>query len=80
MIDQKLKNSPALLEEIKKALQKVNYGSVEIYVQDKKVTQLTIRSIQKTSIAIDEDTVTAKSDKSHTRKTNGMNVKTINFE
>ncbi|MBI5452180.1 DUF2292 domain-containing protein [Candidatus Gottesmanbacteria bacterium] len=39
-----------LLEEIKQALKNVRgYGSVEIYVQDHKVTQITERNIKKTS-------------------------------
>ena len=41
-----------LLDQIEKALGKVNFGSVEIIVQDKKVTQISVRSIQKTSIDI----------------------------
>lgn len=43
------KISTNLIEEIKKALQSVSYGSIEIYVQDKTVTQISIRSIKKTS-------------------------------
>lgn len=39
----------SLLEEIKKALQSLSYGSIEIYVHDKTVTQISIRSIKKTS-------------------------------
>ena len=39
-----------MIEEIKQALKSVErYGSVEIYVQDDKVTQITVRSIRKTS-------------------------------
>jgi len=44
--------STSLLSEIKEALQTVNYGSIEIYVQDKKVTQITVRNIKKTSVTI----------------------------
>lgn len=39
-----------LLDEIKEALKNVRgYGSVEIYVQDHKVTQITERNIKKTN-------------------------------
>jgi len=39
-----------LVEEIKQALKNVRgWGSVEIYVQDYKVTQITERNIKKTS-------------------------------
>lgn len=57
MINQKLKlnNSPALLEEIKNVLKSVSFGSVEIYVQNSKVTQLTVRKIVKTKYDIGEE-------------------------
>lgn len=38
-----------LVEEISKALDKIDgYGSVELYIQDFKVTQITARNIRKT--------------------------------
>ncbi len=41
--------SEALLAEIANALKRVSpYGSVEIYVQDNIVTQITVRNIKKT--------------------------------
>ena len=41
--------SPHLVEEIMKALKTVSgFGSIEIYVQDHQVTQITVRSITKT--------------------------------
>lgn len=57
MINQKLKikNSPALLEEIRNVLKTVSFGSVEIYVQNSKVTQLTVRKIVKTKYDIAEE-------------------------
>lgn len=57
MINQKLKlkNSPALLEEIRNVLKSVSFGSVEIYVQNSKVTQLTVRKIVKTKYDINEE-------------------------
>lgn len=50
------KISITLLDEIKKALQSVSYGSIEIYVNDKTVTQISIRSIKKTSFTIEKST------------------------
>ncbi len=44
------KISQTLVGEIKEALKSVKtYGSVEIYVQDGNVTQITIRNIRKTA-------------------------------
>lgn len=44
------KVSGTLLREVKNALQSVNsYGSVEIYVQNGIVTQITVRNIKKTN-------------------------------
>ncbi len=59
MINQKLKlkNSPALLDEIKSVLKTVSFGSVEIYVQNSKVTQLTVRKIVKTKYDIGEEDI-----------------------
>ena len=59
MINQKLKlkNSPALLEEIQNVLKSVSFGSVEIYVQNSKVTQLTVRKIVKTKYDIGEEDI-----------------------
>jgi hypothetical protein len=43
--------SSNLLEEISRALQNVGpYGSVEIYIQNHIVTQITMRNIKKTNI------------------------------
>ena len=44
-----------LVEEIKVSLKNVRgWGSVEIYVQDFKITQITERNIKKTSLNIRE--------------------------
>jgi hypothetical protein len=44
------KISKTLVSELKNALKSVNsYGSVEIYVQNGVVTQITVRNIKKTS-------------------------------
>lgn len=48
--DYSVKNfSNELLDEIKKALSSINFGSLEIYVQSGNVTQITVRQIKKTS-------------------------------
>ena len=44
--------SSQLLEEIKTALQSVNFGSIEIYVSDSNVTQITTRTIKKTTTTV----------------------------
>ena len=49
-------NKKHLLDQIEQALDQVNFGSVEIIVQDKKVTQISVRSIQKTSIQLPQQT------------------------
>lgn len=41
-----------LMDEVKRALHKVTYGSIEIIVQDNVVTQITVRNIKKTSYKI----------------------------
>lgn len=48
------KTSAKLIDEIEQALKNVSYGSIELYVQDKVVTQITVRSIKKTSVSIQE--------------------------
>ena len=54
-------NSSELYEEIKNALKSVKYGSIEIIVQNKVVTQITVRNIHKTSVDLDvENTRTVK--------------------
>lgn len=37
------------LEEIRQALKDLDYGSVEIYVQNSEITQITKRTIKKTA-------------------------------
>jgi len=51
MVDHSIKRvSLDLIEEIKQALKKVNgWGSVEIFIQNFKVTQITARNIKKTN-------------------------------
>lgn len=50
------KISSTLVSEIKKALKSVKeYGSVELYIQDNKVTQITVRTITKTQNSLKRD-------------------------
>ncbi len=43
--------SPYLLEELKRQLESISgYGSLEIYVQDGQVTQISTRHIRKTKV------------------------------
>ena len=51
MVDHSTKRITAqLIEEIKQTLKSIEgYGSVEIIVQDDKVTQISVRNIRKTS-------------------------------
>lgn len=45
--------TPALLSEIEVALARVRpYGSIEIYVQNSIITQITVRTIKKTSVGL----------------------------
>lgn len=44
------KNKAAILSEIQKALDDMVFGSVELYVQNRKVTQITVRHIKKTNV------------------------------
>jgi hypothetical protein len=65
-MDYSTKNvSSQLLNEIKAALQSVNFGSIEIYINDNSVTQITTRTIKKTSV-----TVNKKSQSSSVKKNN----------
>ncbi len=43
-----------LLSEIKDALESVKFGSIEIFVQNSVVTQITVRNIHKTSVEIEK--------------------------
>lgn len=47
------KITTSLIDELKNALHKVDYGSIEIFVQDNTVTQITIRNIKKTSYKLE---------------------------
>lgn len=79
MVNPKLKNAPELVEEIKKALKNLSWGSLEIYVQNKKVTQLTVRKIMKTSLEItEEDDQTLQTPNGSAKRK--VDIKTISYE
>jgi len=62
MIKTNQQNIPAhLLSEIKNALESVKYGSIEIFVHNKIITQITVRNIHKTSMDMDEQQNNMKS-------------------
>lgn len=48
--------SSSLVEEIVEALKTVGpYGSIEIYIQNSVVTQITMRNIKKTNVELPDD-------------------------
>lgn len=71
--------STKLMNEIKNALANVSWGSVEVFVQDKKVTQITVRNIKKTSLTIGRESATQResSDKKNSHMKNNIEVLTI---
>jgi len=50
-----------LLTEIKNALESVKFGSIEIFVQNKVITQITVRNIHKTSMEVNEENTNVNS-------------------
>ena len=55
MIGLQGKIPPSLLEELVHALEMIKaYGSIELYVQDSVVTQITVRNIKKTKLEINK--------------------------
>lgn len=49
------KISKALLEELEGAFEMLKaYGSIELYVQDGKLTQITVRNIKKTKVDLEK--------------------------
>ncbi len=55
MIKTNQRQIPAhLLAEIKSALESVKFGSIEIFVQNKIITQITVRNIHKTSMQMEK--------------------------
>ena len=48
------KDKVAIISEIQKALDDIVFGSVELYVQNRKVTQITVRHIKKTNVEMEK--------------------------
>jgi hypothetical protein len=48
-------NEASILDEIKRTIESLDYGSVEVIVQDGKVTQISTRIIRKTNIKNDKE-------------------------
>ncbi|GEM_PF-3512044 len=55
MANSKKNISPKLVEELTEAISRVDYGSVEVIVQNKTVTQITVRSIKKTNVIVSSE-------------------------
>ncbi len=47
--------SSQLIEEINSALKNLMWGSIEIYVQDNVVTQITVKNIKKTRVSTKDE-------------------------
>lgn len=66
-----------LLSQIRQALESVKYGSIEIIIQNKIVTQITVRNIHKTSMEIEnkeEVTTSARLETQITMQKNSVEV------
>ena len=48
------KDKVAIIGEIQKALDDIVFGSIELYVQNRKVTQITVRHIKKTNVEMEK--------------------------
>lgn len=59
------RNTSELINEINSALKSLNWGSVEIYVQNNIVTQITVKNIKKTSVSTEEDESSMEDSKKH---------------
>ncbi len=53
-IKPKFYNPDTFYKQINNILGSVNYGSIEIYIQNNKITQLTVRKIVKTQYEINK--------------------------
>lgn len=49
------KKTPQLLSEINEALDDLRWGSIEVFVQNDEVTQITVKNIKKTGLPKKED-------------------------
>ncbi|MBI2031184.1 MAG: DUF2292 domain-containing protein [Candidatus Levybacteria bacterium] len=74
MVDSQ-KDKVAIINEISKALDDMVFGSVELYVQNSKVTQITVRHIRKTNVLAKSESKKSESSKNEKKLlTNRKNV------
>ncbi|MEK7572889.1 MAG: DUF2292 domain-containing protein [Patescibacteria group bacterium] len=71
------KKTPQLLSEINEALDDIRWGSIEVFVQNDEVTQITVKNIKKTGLPRMENE-TATGTKSKTRVLTNKKQKYIN--
>lgn len=45
----------SIIEEIMQSIDAINYGSVEVIIQDGKITQISTRIIKKTNVSIKQE-------------------------
>lgn len=57
----------SLLEELERSLVNMSFGSIEIYVNDGVVTQITVRNIKKTSVGIRKSIISKTKNGIHPR-------------
>ena len=61
-----------VISEVEKALGDILFGSVELYVQEGKVTQITIRHIKKTGVGVGN---TNRYSQKHVHSKTNLNLK-----
>lgn len=78
------KVSQDLVDEIKNALHSVDYGSIEIIITNRVVTQITKRNIQKTSFRLADRAekldAKATNGKSHEKKAQNFIIKKLSID
>lgn len=67
----------SIIEEIKNAIDNINFGSIEVFVQDGEVTQISTRIIKKTNVKTSKNS--AKITGTVIRKASGNGIN-INFK
>lgn len=72
------KNTPQLINEINQALDNLNWGSVEIYVQNDVVTQITVKNIKKTSASSKTERVLPQNSNGNKKPLTNRNQNNIN--
>jgi hypothetical protein len=71
-------SSNQLIKEINSALKNLMCGSIEIYVQDNVVTQITVKNIKKTRVSTREETDTLENGKNEQKVLTNKKHKYIN--